>query len=160
MPVTQKIMGASELVEPSTTLSIDLVAYAAGDQLGEKTELQNVVVTNGRGGVIRTVSIFDLLHTTPWAGDLLFFRSDPAGTFTDNSPPDPNDADMGKYCGKVTFAAADWVVLADQAVMTKECAVQFTCEAKSLWIVLIIRTAKTFASAGDIGIRLSIERTL
>jgi hypothetical protein len=144
--------------EASKTFTIDTTGHAVGDQVGDKEEFVNVVSGAGLGGVIRTIVLTDLVHTTPVQMDIIFFRSDPStSTLTENSPPDVADGEVGKIAGKCTVLTGDWIVLADNAVATITPDIQFTCESTSLYVIMITRTAKTWASASDLAMRVSME---
>lgn len=75
------------------TPTITTSAYSDGDVIGGEQSFANAVRNFNRSGVILTATIAD--EDDQGADiDVYIFKTDPAGTYTDNAAFDPTDADL------------------------------------------------------------------
>lgn len=107
----------SAIVRPT----IDGVAYTAGDVVGGIQELP-LRASAGGSGILVHVAVTDLANQKP-ALTILFFKALPIGIYTNNAPPQPNDADHENFLGKVEITSNDWttIVANTWAVATVDC---------------------------------------
>lgn len=146
------------LVRRRIAAVISTSAYAAGDAMGG--ELLFSVATRYAGGAAQLLRVQVTDKTTNAADLELHLFSDPlAGTFTDNAPFDPTDADLANYLGTVVIAAADWKLYADNAVADVAADRPFVPLATSnLYGYLVIRSVETYVSSSDIAVIVSISQ--
>jgi hypothetical protein len=142
-------------------LTVTAGAYSVDDVLGADFELANAARETGIGGVVMSVvaSIEDN-DADGFAADdieIFFFKSAPAGTYTDNAALAITDADAAecegavkldtKYDGgHITILQATNVNLA------------YTCDATSLYAVCAVRTAVTPEATDAIQLRIKLMR--
>ncbi len=93
------------VIRPTITTS-DAV-YTAGDVIGGIIQL-DAPIASGVPVALRSIVLKDDKNAKPDL-QLLFFRTSPAGTYTDNAAVVPTTADMGALVHIQRVAAADWL---------------------------------------------------
>jgi hypothetical protein len=150
---------SNELLTLSATPTLDTVtAYAAGDLIGGKLTLSNVVEKAGAALVVDSIWLTDLAKQSADI-DVIFFNADPTGTtFTDNAAFDPADADIDKIIGfqQITSYAA----FNDSSFGRGEAArpLPFISAETSIYAALVARAAYTAASAADLVLHAALWR--
>ncbi len=91
------------------TITTTDTAYSAGDVIGGIIALA-APLASGSPVSLRSIVLKDDKNAKPDL-QILFFRSSPAGTYTDNAAVAPSTADMGALVGIQVVAAADWVTI-------------------------------------------------
>ncbi|MFN3652601.1 MAG: hypothetical protein ACK47B_23740 [Armatimonadota bacterium] len=133
-------------------------AYAAGDVIGGKLSLADVVRADAGTGILQGIVLTDKADQKA-AVDIAFFDADPTGsTLTDNQPVSVVAADIGKLLGVVSIQASDYVDLGPTAVAVKAAiALPFKLSAaRILYAVVIARGTPTYASASDLKLRVQV----
>jgi hypothetical protein len=147
-------------IATSPTISAG-VAYAAGDALGGRMELGIATLPTGNAAIIEKVVIVDDDQELAPI-DVVFFD----GLFNptaDNSPFDPDDADLQDCLGYIDIAATDYASFNDNAVACKTSGLrmpfEFTLSGDMvLAYQMVIREAHTYTATDDITIVLTIRR--
>lgn len=146
----------------SAGLTTASTSYTSGDQEGTELTFANAARSSGWGGVISSAVILDkakILSATPADIDLLIFASSVTGA-SDNAAFDDSDTDMGEFIARIRFAAGDWMSTASNAVNQQQNqAIGYTCDATSLFGILVGRTNHTFYTAAtDLRVALQVIR--
>jgi hypothetical protein len=132
-------------------------AYAAGRVVGGLLTFANAFPETSRCGSILSATVFDDAGQTA-AYDLILFRSQPAGTFTDNVAFAPSKADSLLITPVVSIATGARVALGSRSISSLGNQELFIrSNVNSLFGVLVDRTGRTGASTSDITVRLSIK---
>lgn len=131
-------------------------AYTSGQVVGGLISLTGAARVNTGSGIVQTVIVtVRTALTAPY--DVLFFDTNPTNsTFTDNSNLAVNVADLPFLCG--VAQCTNVVSLGTpQALQAANLALPFklSAAATTLYAVVVIRGAQTFASTA--GIQLSVE---
>lgn len=133
-------------------------AYTAGDAIGGELVFANASRVTAQTSHLLRVQITDKAAQSPDL-ELHLFAASIAGTYTDNAPFDPTDADLADYLGTVTVAAADWKVLTDNAVADVAADLPFKPNATTnLYGYLVIRSAETYVSSTDLAVTVLIRQ--
>lgn len=141
-------------VVPTISTSI----YASGDNVGGEMVFANANRASGLYGVIESVVIGDKANQMTTL-DFLFFDRAQTGTATDNSPFDPNDADLPNFLGGVTVMGGDYFTMSDNAVgSVTGLRIPIKPNATSLYGYMVVRATPTFASTTDLTITLTIAQ--
>lgn len=149
---------SNRLILIDQTLTVDVgVAYAPGDALAAKVELQNVTEEARGAGAIRSIIIGDLAKQGVVI-DFLFFDDAIASIPVANTAFDLADADAAKFIGMMQLTTAS--LLVDNAVsfVQPPSVLPFIAAGTSLWMVPVCRGTPTYATAGDISVRIVIGR--
>lgn len=117
-------------------------AYDADDCLGGEIEITNAARISGGGGVImQVVMAAEDNAADGWSAgdvDIIIFKSDPAGTYTDNVALAVSDADAFEIEAIITldekFDCGDVTLL-----QAKNVNIPYACDATSLWAVAVNR---------------------
>lgn len=146
----------------SAGLTTSTTAYTSGDQLGTELTFASCARVSGQGGVIVGAVLLDkpkVLSATPADVDLLLFSSSITGA-ADNAAFDDSDTDMGELVAKIRFSLADWVSMSSNAFNQQQnLAIGYTCDATSLFGILVSRTNHTFFGAvTDLRVALTVVR--
>lgn len=91
------------------TITTSSTAYTAGDNIGGIITLA-APLASGLPVALRSIVLKDDKNQKP-ALQLLFFRTSPDGTYTDNAAVVVSTADMGALVHIQSVAAADWVTI-------------------------------------------------
>ncbi len=148
--------GDSKIIDRTPTISTT-PAYTAGDAIGGLLTFTDAARATGKGGLIETVVIRDN-YIRDAAMDLLFYQY--AITVpTDNAVFDPSDADNVACLGHVVIGAANYCDFYDNSVATvRNVGISYTCNATSLYGVLVARSTPTYSATNDITVRISVMR--
>lgn len=140
-------------VSPTVTAG----AYTAGDIVGGLLEFSNAFSDTYKKGRIKSVAIADKADQSA-TYDLVFFKSVPAGTYTDNAAFDPSDADLQLIEPIVQISSSNRFAFTDNCVTSIASLDHFvSSNVDTLYAVLIDRTGRTGASTSDITVSVSIE---
>lgn len=166
--------GGTTISRKVTSIAVDAqvqaaVAYANGDLVGEKLTFANAVPASGGSCYLRGVIIRDQAANSAGANstyDLVLFNSDPSGTtFTDNSPLDIADADIGKILTVVRLsggAGLDYFPFVDNvlnvAASDQLGDLLIASGGTSLFGGIITRGTPTYAAITDVFVTLLLEQ--
>ena len=144
-------------------LTVTAGAYAADDVLHGEIEITNAARSSGGTGVI--MQIIAAIEDDDADGfvaddiDIVFFRSNPAGTYTDNGALSVSDADAFEIEGVVTlnekFDLGNITIL--QAANIN---IPYECNDTSLFAVPVVRGAKTPEATDAIQLRFKTDARL
>lgn len=139
--------------------AITPAAYAAGDQVGVAVELPNALDASGDTGTILSCVVLDK-NAQAKGLSVLLFNSQPTVASADNAAVNITDAEMAaKYLGRIVVEDADYSTTAASADATKigiGLLVQAAAGTNSLWALVQMKSAATYASATDLVIKLGI----
>lgn len=136
-------------------------AYTADDCIGGEIEITSAARVSGGGGIItQVVMAAEDNDADGWAAnniDVIIFKSNPAGTYTDNTALAVTDADAFEIeaiitldekfdCGNVTILQA------------KNVNIPYICDATSLWAVAVNRGGVTPEATDAIQFRFKMIR--
>lgn len=134
--------------------------YSAGDCIGGKVSTAPAIEPEAHA-MVRGITLKDDKNQKPGL-QVLFFRSSPAGTYTDNSPVAPTTADMQQLMGIVSIAAADWVTIqgTTKAVVSKELQLPVgTGSDLYLHFVLVATTTPDYAAgSSDLSFAIMLQQ--
>lgn len=137
---------------------IQAAAYAAGDLLGGKITLANLI-GNG-GGAIEIVGVVVTDNAKQAAAlDILFFDTDPAATtFTENGAVDIDDADLLNAVGFIQVTS--YSQLNDNAIGRGEVTrpIHAILAGTSLYAAIVNRGTPTYAAVTDLALRVFYRR--
>lgn len=145
-----KVKTEGQVFHVFTTPTVTAGAYAANDVVGVEQTLANAARVSGGGGIISSVAMSSEGGTIA-ADDVevLFFTSDPAGTYTDNGALAVPDADTFLLLGSVIL---DTLVDTGDGWLLKATNVNipYTCTGgTSLFAVAVARGASFAPDATD-----------
>lgn len=154
IPVVTRVKRSRLSVTPVISAA---AVYAAKDAVGGIMTFSSAARASGGSGVIRQVAVID--KDQELAGlDLLLFDQTVAGTVTDNSAFDPDDATLANLIGAVSITATTgYKDFNDNAVATVACEIPYVCAATSLFGVLVSRGTPTYTGVSDIVVILSCD---
>ena len=117
------------------------------DSMSLDLQLSDAVRVSGGGGQIQTIVISDLAMKN-MALDLIFFNSDPAGTYTAGAKVDISDADLLKIIGIVEFSETDYSDFTDNSVACKsDLRLAFQASGSAdIWMLMMAQGEETFAA--------------
>jgi hypothetical protein len=150
-------LSASRFVKTiSLTPTLDTNAYAVLDSLGGEQTLTDAARVSGGSGIIETLVLCDKSQNKANL-DIVFFESNPAGTYTNNAAVDVTDADILAICGIVEISESDYVEFTDNcAVCLRNLGIAFTASGSAnLYALIIARSTPTYA-VGDLEMHVSI----
>lgn len=141
----------------SVTPTVTAGAYSAGDIVGGLLQFSNAFSDSHKKGRVKSVAIADLANQTA-TYDLVFFKSVPATTYTDNAAFDPSDADLLLIDPVVQISSSNKFAFTDNSVTSLASLDHFvSSNVNTLYAVLVDRTGRTGAAVGDITVSISIE---
>jgi hypothetical protein len=103
------------VIRPTITVS-NTPAYSIGDSVGVITTLSSVNITGDTVATLNTITIKENGGLVP-SLSLMFFRSLPTGTFTDNAAIAFASTDMALLVGLVRINTSDWYTLAGKSMV-------------------------------------------
>jgi hypothetical protein len=129
--------------------------YATGDVIGTEMAFAGLTRVVGGCGVLQSLQLYSKVAITG-AVDVLIFASDPATTFTDNTPLVLTAADFDKLVGVVSLTS--WVSLGGPSfAQAHGIGMAFDLSGgTSLWALLAARSAPTLLSATDLKLVLNV----
>lgn len=148
------VITSTKVVESTPT--IETSAYAAGDLVGEKITLSNVVRVVPESGVINQVVVTDLDSETVDL-DIVFFDTDPSSTtFTDNSAFDIADTDLLNVICVVSLTThKDFADNGISQAQNVNCPFALA-GATTIYAAIVTRSAVTYTSTSDLTLRVGI----
>ena len=151
--------GQVHVFESAPTISAS--AYASGDVFGGEIEITNAARVSGGGGLITDVVMaVEDDGSADFAAnkiELWFFKSNPAGTYTDNAALAVSDADAFEVERVVTldeYYDGGNVTILSAANLN----IGYNCDATSLWAVPVIRAAITPDATDAVQFRFKLIR--
>lgn len=145
--------GYSEVV-----LTLDTSIYASGDVLSDTAVIHNALDEVEGTGIIHSVTLLDKADQAG-ALDLVFFRTN-VSLGTKNAAVSISDTNADEIVGVVEIAASDYVDLVNSQIVTKSnLGIGFQGDPTSgikLYVAAISRDTKTYASANDITLKITI----
>jgi hypothetical protein len=147
----------------SVTPTVDTLIYAAKDCIGGLLTFPNIISSRSRCGIIRAVTITDRSDNAV-AYELVVFKSQPTGTFTDQAPFDPADADLPLISPVISIPSANHYSFNDNGVSSvsglSSIVVSDTASANTgnmtLYACLITRGTPTYANAADVTVTITV----
>ena len=142
-------------------LTVTAGAYTAADVLHGEIEITNAArITGGSGAIMQVIAAIEDDSADGWVADdieVVIFKSNPAGTYSDNGALAVSDADafeiegviqLGEHfaCGNVSVLQASNINL------------PYTCDATSLWAVPVNRGGKAPEATDGIQLRFKMMR--
>lgn len=145
-----QVGGHTPIVRPTVTLSTT-PDYSIGDIMGGEISLTNLVRTSGGTGVLGSIVLTDVTNTKPEL-DLVFFESNPAGTYTDNAAFPSGLPDDAITLGFVTVATTDWKTFGNgaMAVVPPAKLGSYANASQTPYMVIVTRTAYNAAATDDL----------
>lgn len=142
-------------------LTVDTAAYVAGDSLMDLEDFASALSSDGGTGILQEFTLLDSGDQGS-AIDLLFFSKTLTVT-AKNAAWAVSDADMDACIGIVSIAAADWVDLGSNRIVTKSNISlglfnNDTAPGKSIYVAAVCQGTPTFAAASDLRLKLTILR--
>ena len=140
--------GKSKIVKLNPTISLPATQYTSGDVVGGKLTVSGAITFPAGTAMLQSLLILDKSNQKA-ALTIIVFDADPsASTFTDNSAPVINAADVSKIIRKVNVAAADYetvggIAIADLAALSK---IVEAASGTTLYIVITTTGTPTYAS--------------
>jgi hypothetical protein len=102
----------------SPTVTVDLAAYTAGDNMGGKLTLAGVSRVGAGPVVLEEVKLTDFDNQKPVL-EIVVFEADPAAaTLTNNAAQVLTAPDALKVAGRIAVAAGDWVTVGGVGIAT------------------------------------------
>lgn len=145
-----------EVIE--VTLTLDTLAYVAGDVLSDTAAIPNAVARNGGAARLHSIAVIDE-DDQGAALDLVFFAAN-RSLGTKNSPPSISDADARDALGHVSVVTGDYVDLGGVRVATKS-AIALVLEAsaasRDVYVATITRGTPTHTANG-LKLRIGLEQ--
>jgi hypothetical protein len=153
-----------------TAFLVGTSIYAAKDAIGDDGAsnistilFSNVLCRESRTGRITAVALSDASDNAV-EYDLLLFTSAPGGTFTDNNPADPTDADLLLMMPVINLASTDHFSFNDNGISSlsslNSSAYSLTKDATTgsynLYGVLVSRGTPTYTADTDVKVRLAV----
>jgi len=136
-------------------------AYTADDCIGGEIEITNSARVSGGGGVLMQISMgIEDNDADGFAAndiDVIIFKSNPAGTYTDNTALAVTDADAFEIEGVVTLDTK--LDLGDVTLLqANNINLPYVCDATSLFAVAVNRGGKTPEATDAIQLRFKMLR--
>lgn len=146
---------ASNTIDVAPVCDISGV-YASGDVIGGKLTLSDVAKLSGGVGTIMSIAIADKAKQNA-ALDIVIFNGEP-GSFTDQAPFDPSDADLLKMAGVISILASDYASFNDNSLATLAAiGLGFNVDSgDDLFAAVVSRGTPTYVSTSDLQIRLGV----
>jgi hypothetical protein len=136
----------------TTVPGINNVQYGTGDAFGTKIALTGLP----EHGIIKTISLTDLADQDA-AFDLILFDAD-ITSGTNNSAYDMADADASKILGHIAIVAGNYSSFADNSMATQNgIDIAYILDGGAMTIQCVARGTPTYAAAGDVVFRLTID---
>lgn len=147
-----------DVAEAIITPTLTALTYTAGEAMGAVWSISNAAKAAGGGVRIDSLFVIDLDSESADL-DVMLFR-DSIAAVTDSAVFDPSDADLAKFRGSVSIAAADWKVLNDNAAASKANIglVIPSLVGTTLYGVLVSRSGDTYTGTGDVTIVVGFTR--
>ncbi len=149
------VSAVTTVLAPAITVTAG--AYHALDDIGGVLTLTGAARATGGGTTLTRVSVLDAANQKAQL-ELLFFNANPAAsTFTDNAAPVIHANDVGKYIGRLTIYAADYLSVGTKAVTClSNLGLGFvTAASANLFYVILTPSTPTYAATGDLQISLA-----
>lgn len=146
-----QVAGTSTSIQSTLTVSTS-PAYTAGDNVGGIVTLTNAMRYSGGTGVLQNLLVVDHSNQKPNL-DILFFKSTPAATFTDNGAfPTLSQADDALVVCRISIAASDWVSVGGSGftAVTFQPKVVAASGSANLLMALNTSSTPTFVATTDI----------
>lgn len=136
-------------------------AYAAGNLMGAKNTLLNILPGGGLNGILRGAVLIDKSNQNAPL-DLVFFSADLTGTtFTDKAAFAPAAADLAGFIGHLSFAAGDYVsdyaAFSANSIASKTGLQTVLMGAATLYMAIVCRGTPTYVGASDLILKLFID---
>lgn len=151
--------GQIHVFESAPTISAS--AYAEGDVFGGEIEITNAARVSGGGGMITDVVMaVEDDGSADFAAnniELWFFKSNPAGTYTDNAALAVSDADAFEI-ERVVKLNEKWDGGNITVLSASNLNISYNCDATSLWVVPVIRAAVTPDATDAVQFRIKMIR--
>lgn len=160
MTDTARSSASDQIIWVEKDVTCQAAAYASGDVVGGLLEIRVSGPMQGVGALLAAVILTDLAKQSI-AIDLILFGENPSGsTFTENGAITIADADLPKYIG--TVHVTDYTAFADNSAATatpntpgSNLPISVVLPPSgSLYGVLVVRGAPTYASTSDLKLRL------
>jgi len=149
----------SRLYEITESPTVTAGAYSAKDAVGGLLTFEGAASIYRGSGTLRKVVLINQAGVADVLNLVLFDRTFTAAA--DNAAFDPSDADLLNCIGRISIAAADYEVLADNAVATVLLEFPFVLAANgtSLFGQLFNETTPVaYVATTDVTVKLTIER--
>lgn len=141
----------------SVTPTTSATTYAAGDVIGGLLSFSNAFSDTFKRGRIVAVAIVDDAGQTA-SYDLFFFRSLPAGTYTNDLAFAPSEADLALCSPVINLSSSNRFAAGARSITSLSSLDSFVeSTTDTLYAVLVDRTGRTGASTSDITVSVSIE---
>lgn len=152
-----EVGGNTIVIAPAITVTAG--AYHAGDNIGGVLTLANASRATAIGTTLARVSVLDAANQKAQL-EILFFSATPASsTFTNNAAPVIHASDVGKYVGRCTVYASDYLTVGAKAVACiANIGLAMIPAATSLFYVILTPGAPTFAAVTDLAISMAFYR--
>lgn len=138
---------------PELVPAITTDQYTAGDCVGT---IMSFDVQEFGLAVLKNIVVTDAANQKA-ALTILFFRKQPAGSFTNNSALPLSNADLALVVGKVNVAADDYETIASKAVADVDCSIVLKAKddtspptSKTIYLAVLTTGTPTYASATDL----------
>lgn len=151
-----EVGGSTPTIRP--TIAVETTPdYVANDVVGGEIALTNAMRVSGGTGVLGSITLSDATNTKPEL-DLVFFESNPAGTYTDNAAFPNGDTDNAIRLGYVHIATTDWITFGDGACVTKSVVGigLYANGSATPYLVIVTRTGINFAATDDLVAAISV----
>lgn len=149
----------SELFNRTRTIDktpvITAGAYSAGDVVGGLITLD--VSSAGGGGVIRRLMLID--DDNEGAVLTIYFFDAAPDTVADNGAFAPSVADLKKMIGNVAIAAADYLTLNSNKIVTKDgddLNIDYETKSGNLYAYIVCTGTPTYAAITDYTLRVTV----
>ena len=144
----------STVVRKAVTPTITTSVYASGDAIGGIMEFTNAARSSGQSIRVEAVQVADSASLGASMDLVLFDRNPGSGTFTDNSPADPTDAELDTIVAVVPIGS--YAGFSDNSVSDSPVERSMVLNGTSLFGVLVARSGPTYAATDDITVTLTI----
>lgn len=147
-----------------SALAVTAGAYAANDSVGGLLKFSDALCPEAGGGSVNTVIVTDKAGNAVQYG-LVFYRSLPGGTFTNDAGTDPTDADLLLALPPITILSSDCRAYADNGVCSitgldssiYSITPSSSSVAGTLYAVLIADGTPTYASVSDVNVIIGVK---
>lgn len=145
--------GKSKVI--TITPALSLIAYSVGDQMGIAMKLKDILDASSDTIAIQSIVTLDKAGQSK-AYDILFFDQEPVLTSVDNAALSISDVEMEKFVGRVKLSSSDFSAGAANSDNTVSNIGLLIAGrgTHDLWAVLQSQGTPTFATAGDLMIKV------
>lgn len=153
-----EVGGNSEVITPTVAVTA-ASAYSAGNSIGGKLTLTNIIRSAGKPVILQHISILDASNQKP-TGNLLIFNADPsAATITDKTAF-AYSTDFTKQIARIPVTAADWSTINSKASCTLPNIgrVLKAASGTNLYMAFVTDATPTFGATTDIQITVGVLR--